>query len=156
VSKPSPKFEEYTGDLALAQSDPAGAVEAWTKALSAEPKALRLLEKVAQAQRNQKHWTEEDAAWTAYINVQIGFVSQVRSNGLVDKLSFLLTINDVYSYSNLLLNLFDQFLAVHRNHAISGFQTGSRGGGTEQARMTSPTQHSEPARRPEDRHPRRS
>jgi tetratricopeptide (TPR) repeat protein len=70
VSKPSPKLDEYTGDLALDQHDPAGAVHAWTKALSAESKNTRVLEKVARVEKTQKHWTEENSAWTNYIAVQ--------------------------------------------------------------------------------------
>lgn len=70
VSKPSPKLEEYAGDLAVEQKDPAGAVQAWTKVLAVEPKNTRVLEKVARVEKNQEHWTEEDAAWTAYLEVQ--------------------------------------------------------------------------------------
>ena len=33
VSKPSPKLDEYAGDLALTEYNPTGAVEAWTKVL---------------------------------------------------------------------------------------------------------------------------
>lgn len=78
ASKSSSKLDEYTGDLALTQSDPVAAVEAWTKALTGEPKALHIFEKIAQAERNQKHWAEEDAAWTAYINVQDAGMARLR------------------------------------------------------------------------------
>jgi len=47
VSKPSPKLEEYAGDFAVEQHDPAGAIQAWTKVLAVEPKNTRVLEKVA-------------------------------------------------------------------------------------------------------------
>jgi tetratricopeptide (TPR) repeat protein len=70
VSKPSPKLDEYTGDFALEQHDPAGAAQAWTKVLSAESKNTRVLEKLARVEKTQQHWTEENAAWTTYIEVQ--------------------------------------------------------------------------------------
>ena len=70
MSKSSPKLDEYTGDLAFAQQDPAGAVQAWTKVLGVEPKNTRVLEKVARAERIQQHWTEENTAWTTYLEVQ--------------------------------------------------------------------------------------
>jgi len=77
VSKPSPKLDEYTGDLAHDQHDPAGAVQAWTKALSAEPKNTRVLEKVARAEKAQQHWTEENAAWTTYIEVHDNAIARI-------------------------------------------------------------------------------
>jgi tetratricopeptide (TPR) repeat protein len=70
VSKPSPKLDEYTGDLALEQHDPSGAVQAWTKVLGAEPKNTRVLEKVARVEKIQRHWADENAAWTNHIEVQ--------------------------------------------------------------------------------------
>jgi tetratricopeptide (TPR) repeat protein len=70
VSKPSLNLEEYTGDLAFEQNEPAGAVEAWTKVLAAEPKNTRVLEKIARVEKAQQHWAEENAAWTAYLDVQ--------------------------------------------------------------------------------------
>jgi tetratricopeptide (TPR) repeat protein len=70
VSKPSLNLEEYTGDLASEQNEPAGAVQAWTKVLAAEPKNTRVLKKVARAEKTQQHWTEENTAWTAYLEVQ--------------------------------------------------------------------------------------
>ena len=77
VSKPSPKLEEYAGDLAVEQQDPAGAVQAWTKVLSAEPKNTRVLEKVARVEKSQHHWAEENAAWTSYLDVQENAVARM-------------------------------------------------------------------------------
>ena len=77
VSKPSPKLEEYAGDLALEQHDPAGAVQAWTKVLAVEPKNIRVLEKVARTEKTQQHWAEEDVAWTAYLEVQDNAVARM-------------------------------------------------------------------------------
>ncbi len=77
VSKPSPKLEEYAGDLAVEQQDPAGALQAWTKVLAVEPKNTRVLEKVARLAKTQHHWTEENAAWTAYLEVQDNAVARM-------------------------------------------------------------------------------
>jgi len=70
VPKPSPKFDEYTGDFAADQHDAPAAVLAWNKVLAAEPKNTRVLEKVARMEKTQQHWTEENAAWTTIIEVQ--------------------------------------------------------------------------------------
>jgi tetratricopeptide (TPR) repeat protein len=77
VSKPSLNLEEYTGDLAFEQNEPAGAVQAWMKVLAAEPKNTRVLEKVARMEKTQQHWTEENAAWTAYIETQDNAMARV-------------------------------------------------------------------------------
>jgi tetratricopeptide (TPR) repeat protein len=77
VSKPSPKLDEYTGDLALEQHDPAGALQAWTKVLGAEPQNTRILEKIARVEKIQQHWTEENAAWTTYIEVQDNAMARI-------------------------------------------------------------------------------
>jgi tetratricopeptide (TPR) repeat protein len=77
VKKPSPKLDEYTGDLAFEQHHPAGAVQTWTKVLGAGPKNIRVLEKVARAEKIQQHWAEENAAWTTYIEVQDTAVARV-------------------------------------------------------------------------------
>jgi tetratricopeptide (TPR) repeat protein len=78
VSKSSPKLDEYTGDLAFEQHDPASAVQAWTKMLGVEPKNTRVLEKVARVERVQQHWTEENAAWTTYIEMQDSAMARIR------------------------------------------------------------------------------
>jgi tetratricopeptide (TPR) repeat protein len=77
VSKSSSKLDEYTGDLAFEQTDPAGAVQAWAKVLGVEPKNTRVLEKVARGEKIQQHWTEENAAWTTYIKVQDSAMARV-------------------------------------------------------------------------------
>jgi tetratricopeptide (TPR) repeat protein len=77
VGNPTPKLDEYTGDLAFEQNEPAGAVEAWTRVLGMEPKNTRVLEKVARAERAQQHWAEENTAWTAYLEVQENAVARV-------------------------------------------------------------------------------
>ena len=70
VGKPSSNLDEYTGDLASELHDPAGAVKAWTRAMEASPKSTRLPEKIARAEKLQQHWAEENAAWTASLDLQ--------------------------------------------------------------------------------------
>jgi tetratricopeptide (TPR) repeat protein len=70
VTKPSAKLDEYTGDFAADQQDAPAAVLAWTKVLAAEPKNIRVLEKVARMEKAQQHWTEENAAWTTLVEAQ--------------------------------------------------------------------------------------
>jgi tetratricopeptide (TPR) repeat protein len=77
VSKPSTNLEEYTGDLAVEQHDQAGAVQAWTKSLATEPKNTRLLGKIAQAEKVLRHWAEENAAWTSYIDAQDNAMARI-------------------------------------------------------------------------------
>ena len=69
AKKTSPKIDEYSGDLAFAGDDLEGAVQNWTKVLGPEPKNTRILEKIAEAEKMQHHWGEEEAVWTTYIGV---------------------------------------------------------------------------------------
>ncbi|MEY2493832.1 MAG: Tetratricopeptide repeat [Verrucomicrobiota bacterium] len=68
VKKPSPNLEEYAGDLALEEHEPSAALRAWSKVLAADPKNIRVLEKIARLEQAQRHWPEENAAWTALID----------------------------------------------------------------------------------------
>jgi tetratricopeptide (TPR) repeat protein len=70
VPKPSLNLDEYGGDLAAAQNDDAAAIEAWKRVAGAEPKNVRVLEKIARLEQRQHFWTKGDAAWTALIAVQ--------------------------------------------------------------------------------------
>src|SRR6266436_1760477 len=51
VKKPSPNLEEYRGDLAAEQREPSLAVQSWSKALAADSKNLRVLEKIARLEK---------------------------------------------------------------------------------------------------------
>jgi len=77
VSKPSPNLDVYAGDLAFEQHDPAGAVQAWTKVLGADPKNTLVLKKIARVEKIQQHWAEENAAWTTYIEVQDSAMARI-------------------------------------------------------------------------------
>jgi tetratricopeptide (TPR) repeat protein len=67
VGKPSPKLDEYIGDVALAERDAAGALHAWHRVLGADPQHLRVLIKVARVEQQQNHWLEAETAWTAVL-----------------------------------------------------------------------------------------
>ncbi len=77
IKKPSPKLEEYIGDHAVEVNEPALAVQAWTKVLSADPKNTRVLEKLARLEKKQQHWTAENDAWTAHIEVQDNAIARI-------------------------------------------------------------------------------
>ena len=69
VPKPSPKLDEYIGDVALAERDAAAALQAWHRLLGANPHHLRVLTKVARVEQHQQHhWLEADTAWTAALH----------------------------------------------------------------------------------------
>jgi tetratricopeptide (TPR) repeat protein len=77
VKNPSPKLEEYTGDLAVDVNEPALAVQAWTKLLGVDPKNTRVLEKLARLEKKQQHWAEENSAWSAHIEVQDNAIARI-------------------------------------------------------------------------------
>ena len=77
VKDPPPKVDEYTGDVAAEQQEPAVAVESWTKVLAVDRRNTRVLEKVAGLEKLQKHWPEENAAWTTHIAVQDSAVARI-------------------------------------------------------------------------------
>ena len=62
---PSPKLDEYIGDVALAEKDAAAALQAWHRLLGKNPRHLRVLTKVARVEQQQHHWLEAETAWTA-------------------------------------------------------------------------------------------
>lgn len=70
IKKPSTNLDEYTGDVALEEHEPSAALQAWSKVLAADPKNIRVLEKVARAEQAQRHWAEENTAWTALIDAK--------------------------------------------------------------------------------------
>jgi tetratricopeptide (TPR) repeat protein len=77
VPKPSLNLEEYTGDLAAEQHDAALAVQAWSKVCAAEPKNIRVLEKIARLEKMRQHWMEENEAWTALIAAQDNAIARI-------------------------------------------------------------------------------
>jgi tetratricopeptide (TPR) repeat protein len=77
VPEPSLNLDEYVGDYAAAKGDEAWAVAAWKKVAGADPKNVRVWEKIARLEKRQHFWTKEDAAWTAIIALQEGAVARI-------------------------------------------------------------------------------
>ena len=67
VAHPSPKLDEFAGDVAYKEHDHAAALREWAKVLAADPHNARLLRKSARAHRAREQWTEEEAALTALL-----------------------------------------------------------------------------------------
>lgn len=78
VDHPSSRVDEFAGDVALAEADPASAVQFWKKALSENQKSLGVLEKIARIENQQHHWAEEDAAWTRVIALHDNALARVQ------------------------------------------------------------------------------
>jgi Flp pilus assembly protein TadD len=70
VPEPSLKLDEYAGEYAARKNDDAWALAAWKKVVAAEPKNIRLWEKIAQLEKRRHFWAKEDVAWTAIIAAQ--------------------------------------------------------------------------------------
>ncbi|HSH39454.1 MAG TPA: tetratricopeptide repeat protein [Chthoniobacterales bacterium] len=70
VRTPPPKFHELAGDLAKKENDQGAALLAWSRALAANPKNVRLLNKIARAHRAQEQWQEEDAMLTLMLEIK--------------------------------------------------------------------------------------
>jgi tetratricopeptide (TPR) repeat protein len=77
VPKPSLDLEEYAGDLAAEQRDGLLAVQAWSKVITAEPKNIQVLEKIARLEKTQQHWAAENDAWTAHIAVRDNAIARI-------------------------------------------------------------------------------
>ncbi|MEO5717838.1 MAG: tetratricopeptide repeat protein [Chthoniobacterales bacterium] len=64
VRKTSAKFDEYRGDLALAENRPAEALTAWRKAVVPRDRRPRVFRKIARLEQANGRWQEAAAAWT--------------------------------------------------------------------------------------------
>ena len=71
------KLDEYAGDYAAAKQDDAWAVAAWKRAAEADPKNVRIWEKIARLEKRHHFWTKEDAAWTAVLELRENAVARV-------------------------------------------------------------------------------
>ena len=77
VPKPSLNLDEYAGHLAVAEKNDAAAIEAWNRVAGADPKNVRVLEKIARLEKRRQFWTKEDAAWTALIAAQESAIARI-------------------------------------------------------------------------------
>jgi len=77
VSEPSLKLDEYAGDYAAAKKDDAWAMAAWKKVADANPKNVRIWEKIARLEKRRQFWAKEEAAWNALLAVQENAVARI-------------------------------------------------------------------------------
>ena len=77
VPEPSLNLDEYAGDYAAAKMDDAWALAAWKRVADADPKNIRVWEKIARLEKRKHFWTKEEAAWTAIIAIQDGPVARI-------------------------------------------------------------------------------
>lgn len=77
VPEPSLNLDEYAGDYAAAKNDDAWALAAWEKVAGADPKNVRVQEKISRLAKRRRIWTKEDTAWSAIIAVQDSAVARI-------------------------------------------------------------------------------
>ncbi len=70
VRKPGPTFHELSGDVFAQEQNTAAALEAWSDAVAADPKNVRVLGSIARLHRAEQNWQEEDAALTKILAVE--------------------------------------------------------------------------------------
>ena len=70
VRSPTPRLDEYEGDLARENRDLSRAHQAWDKVLAAQPKNRRVLEKIALLEQGQEHWAEAVALWSRSLKIR--------------------------------------------------------------------------------------
>ena len=64
VKKTSAKYDEYRGDLALAENRRTDALAAWTESVAPKDRKPRLFIKIARLEQANDRWAEAAAAWT--------------------------------------------------------------------------------------------
>ena len=77
VPNPSLNLDEYAGDYAAAKKDDAWAIAAWEKVAVANPKNIRVWEKIAQLEKSRHFWAKEEKAWSAILAVQENAVARI-------------------------------------------------------------------------------
>jgi tetratricopeptide (TPR) repeat protein len=77
VPEPTLKLDEYAGDYAAAKKDDAWAVAAWKKVADADPRNVRVWEKIARLEKRRHLWAKEDAAWSAMLAAQESAVARI-------------------------------------------------------------------------------
>jgi tetratricopeptide (TPR) repeat protein len=64
VASPSLRFDEFQGDIAREERDSTGAFAAWQRVTQAQPKNLRVRQKIALLKQNQSQWSDADTEWS--------------------------------------------------------------------------------------------
>jgi tetratricopeptide (TPR) repeat protein len=66
----SPRLDEYEGDIANKEHDPAHALRSWAKVLNRQPKNRRTLKKIASLEQSQRHWSQANRAWSDLLQIK--------------------------------------------------------------------------------------
>ena len=78
VKQTSGKFDEYRGDLALADGRRAEALAAWTKSVARKDRKARVFVKIARLEEQDAHWGKAVEAWSAAIKLQDTAVARIQ------------------------------------------------------------------------------
>ncbi len=70
VGSPSPRLNEFEGDIAREEQRFSAALAAWQKVGRMQPGNGRVREKIAQLYQSQQDWAKADAAWTEAIRIK--------------------------------------------------------------------------------------
>ncbi|MEY2438921.1 MAG: hypothetical protein QOI34_306 [Verrucomicrobiota bacterium] len=70
IASPSPRWNEYEGDIAREEHDFPTALSAWQKVVDVQPKNHRVLEKIALLHQTQQRWTDADRAWNTTLQIK--------------------------------------------------------------------------------------
>ena len=69
VSRPSAKFHEYSGDVALKEGDRSGALIVWGKSVEVDARNPRVFRKIAVQEQSAHQWQEAVAAWSRILKI---------------------------------------------------------------------------------------
>jgi tetratricopeptide (TPR) repeat protein len=67
VASPSPRFDEFQGDIAWEERENDGASAAWQRVTQAQPKNRRVRQKIALLNQTQGKWSEAEAEWNTVL-----------------------------------------------------------------------------------------
>jgi tetratricopeptide (TPR) repeat protein len=70
VASPSPRADEFEGDIAREEHDFPAAYSAWQKVMQGQPNNRRVRQKIALLQQSQQHWAEADATWSTALQIK--------------------------------------------------------------------------------------
>lgn len=70
ISPPSPRAEEFQGDIDREEHNYQAALTAWDKVAHAQPNNARVRSKLAALQQTLGHWPEAEAGWSATIQLK--------------------------------------------------------------------------------------
>ncbi len=70
VKRTSAKFDEYRGDLALADGRPAEALAAWQESVQQKDRKARVFAKIARLEAGQEYWEKAKAAWDSALKTE--------------------------------------------------------------------------------------